>query len=457
MSEAGSGIEGLRADSAFARHVAARLGEPFQLIDVGAAGGVAPGWRVFGERLAALAYEADAEEVARLNKAETNPAVRYVAGFVGLAPGDPLRARLDGRHRHHNWVGGRLSFERIRTLRNARAAGHAPLPVDRHFTEAVAGSRPLPPEDGYDTDYAATFRNASESAAAEAARAGEPPWIVLADHVREAGFETADFLKIDVDGPDFEILRSCPDLLERPTLLGAALEVTYFGSHDANDNTFHNMDRLMREKGFDLFGLTVRNYASAALPSPFMDRHIGHTFQGRPFQGDAIYLRDLASPFWKETAAAVSDDKLAKLAALFALFSLPDQAAELLIVHRDRMDPLLDVQASLALLTTQAQESWPDGVSYDDWIAKFEREDGFFFDIYGKRDVWMKGLVQMARETPQAIAELERRLAETTAALASEREARRAAEAKAAAGAASVAGRPWLVRLRDAVSGGRAR
>ena len=431
MSEAGSGIEGMRDDSAFARHVAARLTEPFQLIDVGAAGGVANGWRVFGDRLAALAYEADAAEVERLNAAETNPAVRYVAGMVGLAPGDPLRARLEQRHRHHNWAGGRLSFERIRTIRNAHAAGHAPLSIDGHFNVSVAGVKPLPPEDGYDTDYAAVF-GAAPSGEAPPTPGGRdgPPWIVLAEHVREHGFEAADFLKIDVDGPDFEILRSCPELLARPTLLGAALEVNFIGSHDANDNTFHNMDRLMREKGFDLFGLSIRSYSSAALPSLFMDRHVGPTFQGRPFQGDAIYLRDLASPFWRETAAEVSDDKLAKLAALFSLFNLSDQAAELLIVHRDRLDPLLDAAATLELLTTQIQEPWPEGVSYADWTAMFEAEHSFFFDVYGKRNTWLNNLLKTSREAPVTIADLQRRLDDMTAERDAEALARQEAEGR---------------------------
>ena len=99
MSEAGSGIEGMRGDSAFARHVAERLqAEPFKLIDIGCAGGVAPGWRTFGAKLAALGFDADAGEVARLNAVESNPQISYVPGYVTLPEGHPLREHLGRRH-----------------------------------------------------------------------------------------------------------------------------------------------------------------------------------------------------------------------------------------------------------------------------------------------------------------------------------------------------------------------
>ena len=83
MSEAGSGIEGMRGDSAFARHVAERLqAEPFKLIDIGCAGGVAPGWRTFGAKLAALGFDADAGEVLRREVLSLN-ADLLVMGLYG--------------------------------------------------------------------------------------------------------------------------------------------------------------------------------------------------------------------------------------------------------------------------------------------------------------------------------------------------------------------------------------
>lgn len=412
LSEAGSGIEGMRPDSAFARLVGQSLAsESFKLIDVGCAGGLPSGWRTFGDKLAAIGFDAETTEVERLNAAEANPNVRYEAGFVGLPDGHPLKERIGPKAYWHTWVDKRLSYERTQAIRAARAAGQTPLSVDDYYRDVVLAQDWLPfPVHGYDLDYARTFEiwEPTEAEAA-AAVADKTPGrtISLPAYAKGAGFDDADFLKIDVDGPDYEILRSATGLLDRPSLLGAALEVCFYGSHDANDNTFHNVDRLMREKGFELYGLSVRSYAAAALPSPYLDAHPSMNVQGRPVQGDAIYLRDLGSRAYRDKAAALSDEKLAKLAALYSLFSLPDYAAEMLMVHRDRLARLLDVEHALDLLAEQIQvDQEPPKLPYRGYMEALENEEDRFFDVYTRRNTWMTGVMKDATEAPKLHAEL---------------------------------------------------
>lgn len=407
MSEAGAGIEGLRGDSAFARYVGERLTqERFKLLDVGCAGGLPSGWRTFGDRLSARGFDCNEAEVARLNAAETNADVRYEAGYVGLRDGHPLKTRIGSKAYWHIWVDKRLSYERSAHARAAAAAGAPPLGVDDYFSKVVQSQDWSPfPVGGYDTDYARTFEvYPVTDAAVEAARRENDParTIDLPAYARAQGFEDADFLKLDIDGPDWEVLRSASELLGRPTLLGAALEVCFYGSHDANDNSFHNTDRLMREKGFDLFALSVRTYSSAALPWPYLDAHPSMTTGGRPVQGDAIYVRDLASRARKAEAEQLSAEKIAKQAAILALFRLPDYAAETLIVHRERLSGLLDVSHALDLLALEIQEDKPAPLPFRDYSAKFDAEDSRFFDVYTERNSWMQGLLTTAREAGEA-------------------------------------------------------
>jgi len=413
LSEAGSGIEGLRPDSGFARLVAGSLkAESFKLIDVGCAGGLPSGWRAFGDRLAAIGFDCDAGEVARLNAAERNPNVRYECGFVGVPAGHPLNAQIAGRGYWHLWVAGRLAYERSHRNRAAKAAGEPAPSVDDYFHDIVHNQDWSPfPTHGFDTDYRPTFDifEPSDEAAAAAVSDGPPDRIIdLAAFAKGADFEDADFIKIDVDGPDYEVLRSANALLARPTLLGVALEVCFYGSHDANDNSFHNMDRLMREKGFELYGLSVRAYASAAMPFPYLDVHPSMNTGGRPVQGDAIYIRDLGSRTRKAEAAALSDDKLAKAAALYALFSLPDYAAEMLVVHRDRLSRLFDVDEALDLLAVQIQaDQEPPLLTYRDYMAALESEEPRFFDVYSRRNAWFNGLMATGAAAPRIAEELE--------------------------------------------------
>ncbi len=63
------------------------------------------------------------------------------------------------------------------------------------------------------------------------------------------------------------------------------------GGTAETEHAFHNTDRFMRERGFELLALDVRTYAMAALPSPFAITSPAQTVTGRPFQAEAFYAR----------------------------------------------------------------------------------------------------------------------------------------------------------------------
>ena len=120
--------------------------------------------------------------------------------------------------------------------------------------------------------------------------------VILQSFCVDRGIRDLDFIKIDVDGPDFLILRSLERAFQELRVLGVGIEVNFFGSDDPDTHTLHNVDRLMRKSGFDLFSLSSRPYSTAALPARYQHVFPAQTAFGRPLQGDAIYLRDAASP-----------------------------------------------------------------------------------------------------------------------------------------------------------------
>jgi hypothetical protein len=406
VSEAGSGIEGFRHKSAFAAYIAGQLKtESLKLVDIGCAGGLAGGWRTFGDRLAAIGFDTNAEEIERLKAAETNPAVRFVAGWVGMPDDHPLKVRIGPKAYWHQWPSARLAYERTYNVRSAKAEGREPQPLEDYFQKTVLQQDWLTtPVGGFDLDYARTFEvhpvSEAETAEALTPPTKPDPLIHLPPYLKASGFYDCDFLKLDIDGPDYEVLRSLSDLLTQTSLVGVSLEVSYYGSHDANDNSFHNMDRLMREKGFDLFGLSVRTYASAALPYPYLDAHPSMNAGGRPLQGDALYIRDLGSRVRREEAAGLSTEKLAKTAALFSLFTLPDCAAEILIVHRERLAEILDVDHALDLLAEEIQADAVIAEGFKAYTAAFEADDPRFFDLYTARNTWWHETTQAAAHAP---------------------------------------------------------
>jgi Methyltransferase FkbM domain len=333
-----TGVEGLvshtpmtdivRERGVFDRH-------PFLLVDVGCAGGIDDPWRAFGSSLIARGYDPDVAACEDAQNREPFPNVRYHARFVGLPESHPFvqQRRADAARWPNTNIWGRVTASEL--------AGRA-----------------------------------QESGANASPRLTDPASLLgVDDIVRDERLPTVDFLKVDVDGPDLEVLESAREVLGERQVLGVGLEVNWFGSGNPTEHTFHNTDRILREHGYTLFGLTIRHYSRTALPAPFEHEFYAQTRFGQPYQGDAIYVRDLAAPHEAELAEAYPADKLVKLACIYELIGLPDCAAEVLTHFRDRLTDLGDIDALLDGLTPPLLG---ERLSYHEYIARFERDPSQF-------------------------------------------------------------------------------
>jgi len=340
-------MEGLRGPTPFAEFVAKALApsSTFTLFDIGCSGGIDSAWRVFGKSLRAYGFDPNIAEVARLKAAENLPGVDYMACFVGYHQDTPGAARAATSCYWDRNPWSRLSIARTQDIRAREfAAADSAAKTSLNLWSHVELADPERP-------------------------------VMLDRFCAERGIEGIDFVKIDVDGPDYLILQSIGSLLVEKRVLGLCVEVNFFGSDDPEVNTFHNMDRLLRSLGFDLFDLTVRRYSVAALPSPYLLSIPAQTISGRPFQGDAIYLRDLAA---QPSASKPDPAAFAKLAAIFSLISQPDGAAEILERHRAAVATLCDVDAALDALVAQVHVA-KTPQNYRDYMADFEANSPFFY------------------------------------------------------------------------------
>jgi hypothetical protein len=183
----------------------------------------------------------------------------------------------------------------------------------------------------------------------------------------------ADFIKIDVDGPDYEILQSGEGFIRQAPTLGILLEVNFYGGAGTGENTFHNIDRLMRAWGYDLFGLFPRKYSMSALPNAFEWDCPAQSVTGRPYQGDAFYALDWVAS--AQVRERLSPLQILKLACLFENFSLPDVSAELLI-HAGKLLPNIDLGHCLDLLTFSFRQG---RANYRSHLAQFEKDPASFY------------------------------------------------------------------------------
>ena len=323
--------------------------EQFTFLDIGCSGGIDPVWRLFGDRLRVLAFDASVDECERLAKIEAHPDIHYIAGFVGISPDHPFALSAGDKPRYERNPFGRFCAGRMLEINRKRLESSS---LEEKLRHNAWGMTQL-----------------ADSAAP----------VIIPSILQKMDWSDVDFLKIDIDGPDFDVLNSFDGHFNPLKLLAARLEVNLYGGVDNTHHTFHNMDRFMRARGFELAGLDVRTYAMSAMPSPFAITAPAQNVSGRPYQAEAFYMRDPAAPEQTDAAIELGPEKLAKLAAILSVWGQPDGAAEILLKFRSELMAVLDVDLGLELLAGQAQHASSAALPYRDYVAAFEAGSPRFY------------------------------------------------------------------------------
>jgi hypothetical protein len=347
----------LRERGVFDRH-------PFVLIDVGCAGGIAAPWRAFGPSLIAHGYDPDIGACEEAQAREPFPRVRYHARYVGLPESHPFvqQRRTEAADWPDTNIWGRVT------------AGHLARRQEETNGEPAA-----------------------------AARLADPSTIIgVEEIVRGEQLQTVDFLKVDVDGPDVEVLESAREVLADMQVLGVAVEVNWFGSANPSEPTFHNTDELMRGRGYALFGITVRRYSRTDLPAPFTRELYAETSFGQPYQGDAIYVRDLSAPYEQALADGYPAEKLVKLACIYELIGVPDCAAEVLNRFQSRLVAFGDTEPLLDALTPGLHG---ETLTYRQYASRFDEAPHLFLPsaMAGQQDAEVSARGSVVRHTARRI------------------------------------------------------
>ena len=288
----------LEADPSFTRDVVARrlLATPFTLLDIGARGGIAEHWDVFGDQLRVLAVEPDPDE----------PGVSAVL------------------------------------------AGEAGTRVFHH--------RPYPATDGLyrmDELYTGTVIEPITAIV-------ESEEVQTTTLVETFGVETlaaVDFVKLDVEFAELDVLRGAGPLLD--AALAIELEV-HFPKRPSDAGCFADIDVFLRERGYELYDLATYRYSRAAFPSPRLYDYrtpdgasdpLGANVEGQTLTGDALYVT---------TRTPTDRDAAVKLACIFELHRLRDCAVDVLDRAAPSVDTSLLRRAHDALLDRDGEPWGPN-------------------------------------------------------------------------------------------------
>lgn len=286
--------------------------EPVTIVDVGARGGYEEAWNAFGDQLVVIGFEPDPAECKRLNDAAP-PHVTYLPYALG--------ARSETKD---------------------------------FYVAAFSGSSGLC---SGDTQFIQRF---FEGDNLKTLRTESIQVHKLDSVLADTGVESVQFLKLDCEGADLEVLQGAGRTLNRPDTLGALVEVWFQKESRQCGYTFVDIHEYLTERGFFLFDMDSYRYNRKAMPFPFVSdirdeagRMIpGQTTHGQILRGDALYFRD----FIQNSPEAEHLDKallLLKLACLYEIWGLQDCAAEIVSHYKKDLASVVDTEHLLDLLTPE--------------------------------------------------------------------------------------------------------
>jgi FkbM family methyltransferase len=321
-------MEHLRNDwSEFLEYAKNFITEPLSVLDIGCSGGIDEILKNFGDKILYHGFDPNVEEISRLKQNNQNPNINYIEAFIDCGSKEEEAFKLN------NCFTKLSAFEGCKIIKQ-KETNHQNLVQNNLWTEMKLS----------------------------------PKKIKIPEFLEEKNLQSVDFIKSDIDSYDLSFLKSCQEILQPKKIMAIMAEVSFA----CNENDEASLTTFLRQFGFGLNLLTTRSYSSKFLPDFYSLNIAAQTIGGRIVQGDALYFKD--DSFFKD----YTPQQLLKLAILFDLFNLPDQAAAVLIQHRDKIfKTKIDVKKALDLLTEERK--FLGKLSYEEFIAKFYAEHEKFF------------------------------------------------------------------------------
>ena len=290
---------------------------PLTYIDIGAMGGVSLYWKKLEKYCRMVAFEPDDREFSRL---KSGKAVTYLP-YVLYHSSQPLRFYV------------------------SRDSGKSSV-----YPPNAAVLKDFPDTGRYEIVREVDFPKEKVKTLDEA--------------LQGAGIKDADFIKIDTQGSELDILKGAASSLNR--LCGIELEVEFVALY-RGQALFRDIDAFLDAHGFQLIDLRRALWKRKS----FTD-YIG---RGQLVFADALYLRKaevLLNALALETDQGAAAGKIAKAIVVAMVYRLPDYAVD-----------LLDKALALGLISPSQHQQW----------QKYVREEAH---LWGMSGLWARAWLAKA-------------------------------------------------------------
>jgi FkbM family methyltransferase len=194
--------------------------------------------------------------------------------------------------------------------------------------------------------------------------------VSLDDWCRDAGISGVEFLELDTQGSELDILQGSEHLLAA-SILGLQVEVEFFPIYK-DQPLFSDVDNYLRQRGFRLFDLSRYRLRRAYLKT-----------RGQLLWGHAFYLKDVHQ---------LNKDQLTQYLALAAIASylrFEDYAVEVLEIlikkksHLEPYDHIAKIQGILASYSDRFSRPTQRGIKRlwkkaSMWKVASKKDGGYF-------------------------------------------------------------------------------
>jgi FkbM family methyltransferase len=179
---------------------------------------------------------------------------------------------------------------------------------------------------------------------------GKMRTVTLDQFAQEHNIGNIDFIKVDVEGAELDVLTGAVGLFERGRILGIKTEL-WLDPKLRGQPSYAELDQFLRSHGFRLFDVELSRYSKSTMPvgrlkgmmvGPF-GIVVGAEQIGQVLTGDALYFRDPVGELVEGTQRTWDEAALLRLCALLDTFGYPDSAIEIVEHFREKFKMRVNV------------------------------------------------------------------------------------------------------------------
>jgi hypothetical protein len=160
----------------------------------------------------------------------------------------------------------------------------------------------------------------------------KPTKSTIDEIILKNNIDNINFLKIDIDSNDTDVLYGSENLLKNDNLFGVKIEVNF--TDPVSSKNIYEPYLYLSDHNFVLHKIITNSYASDKIPEKFFYNFSAQNFNGTNWCGDLIFFKTLDNNFIK----TLDKNKLLNFCRILEIHKLNGIAAEILLKNKNKFN-----------------------------------------------------------------------------------------------------------------------